>query len=298
MLDFRTCLIWALLWALLAGCSGGTSSYPVDAADGFADNDGIDQSNDDAMVSDLASDQDGSAYPDFGADHSTEAYENDDTDEDLDDGGSDLDDGDSAIHDAADIEQDGNNPCSSYTPPAGTPGVLLTFDELNDDALVTDRYASRGVLFSTTQPAGPRTYGLFGSPVSEPNYLVGEREDPDTNPSTEYGNNRPALPIELTFVDSRDPRCPGTTSSLTLQVVYPNQGNITRLDAYALDGSLITTQTVVVDPQSFAAPLLVQAPSGIHRAVVIFDGTGTGGTFEDNAGIDNIQFAPVRAPGM
>jgi hypothetical protein len=52
---------------------------------------------------------------------------------------------------------------------------------------------------------------------------------------------------------------------------------------------------IIGDSLAPGKTLTLSSASGIHRVVVLFDPIGTGGLFEDSAGIDDVQFEPVVA---
>jgi hypothetical protein len=175
-------------------------------------------------------------------------------------------------------------------------GGLIQFDELPNLTVVHDQYLSLGLRLSSPSAAGaPVIFATFESPVSAPNFLVGEDESTDTNPGVEYGNNAPALSITMTFVVPGDPAKDAITTSVSFAEVYSNTGNVTRAEGYDAAGNLVASAKITGDTLTPGQILTLSSSSGIHRAVVVFDAAGAGGIFEDTAGIDDVQFDPVMA---
>ena len=181
----------------------------------------------------------------------------------------------------------------------GTPDdevVVIHFDDFPDHTIITDQYSSSGVVFASAGPeGGPSTYSVFTSPVTAPNYLLGEYEGEDLNPGPEYGNNEVALPIDLLFVDPADPTRHATTTSVTFNEVFTNKNAVTRADAYNLAGELVATDEFLGVLSSASHILQVTWPRGIASVVVTFNAPGsTTAEFEDHAGIDRVEFPAVR----
>lgn len=186
----------------------------------------------------------------------------------------------------------GGGGCSSS--PVG--GGDIHFDELANLAIVDDHYLSLGVQFSAPSTAGaPLVFGMFASPASPPNFLIGEDESADLNPGFEHGNNTPALPITMTFVVPGDPSKKAITPSVSFREIFSNTGNVTRAEGYDASENLVASAEIIGDSLAPGKTLTLSSASGIHRVVVLFDAIGTGGLFEDSAGIDDVQFEPVVA---
>lgn len=180
-------------------------------------------------------------------------------------------------------------PCAS--------GYIIFFEGIADNTPIGDQFAAQGVLFSSPGPLGmPVVYGVFPSPVTPQNCLVGEYEHPDTNPGPEYGNNATALPITITFVDPLNPERPAWTTTVSLYVVWTNVGNVTRADAYDIEDALVDTVEITGLAGVLSNPLHLASAQGIHRVVVTFNAEGSQGDFEDNSGIDNLDFGPLEVP--
>ena len=173
-------------------------------------------------------------------------------------------------------------------------GGAINFDELAANTAVRDQYAQLGVIFTSEGGGpGPYVYGVFPSNGSPPNFLTGDDESVDTNPNAETGNNKPALSIILTFVSVANPQEAATTTSFSTKAVGTNLGNFARADAYDLAGTKVGSAQITGTVA--AQTLSLSSVVGIHQVVVSFDKLGTGTFFEDNAGIDDVQFSAVTA---
>jgi hypothetical protein len=177
---------------------------------------------------------------------------------------------------------------------ANAASLTNSFEGFLHGTVLRDQLAAQGAIFSSPSAENaPTVYGFFPSPVSPPNYLIGENEgEIDLNPGGEFGNNRPALPITITFVDPVNPAVPGTTSFVSFQDVFVNLGSITRADAFGPDGELLLSQTRAGQGGTYTS-LFTLSHDGIHQVTVSFGVSGSTGAFEDHAGIDDLTFAPV-----
>lgn len=162
----------------------------------------------------------------------------------------------------------------------------LGFDDLPDATVVTDQYAARGVVFGSDGQA-PSTFGVFGSPASFRNYLVGEHEGTeDKNDSSEFGNGKPARDIVMRFVSGDGA---GATARVAMVITYLNVGSVARVQAMDAQGAVVAEATVTGRLGGFALPVEVRGAS-IARVRVRFERADG---FEDNAGIDDLSFDPV-----
>ncbi len=180
---------------------------------------------------------------------------------------------------------------SIFVVPVTVDAQTIGFDDVADGTTVADRYASSGVVFSGPGD-GPATFGVFGSPASFRNYLVGEHEGTeDKNDTSEFGNGKPAVEIGFRFVQE-DAKTPGVTSRVSLVIIYLNRGSRARIRALDVEG-LVLTETVVEGVLgAYAIPAELSA-TGIAAVRVTFERDKG---FEDNAGIDDLSFGPVVAP--
>lgn len=177
--------------------------------------------------------------------------------------------------------------------PANAALVTNSFDGYSHGTVLRDQLAGLGAIFSSPSAEdAPTVYGFFPSPVSPRNYLIGENEgEIDLNPSSEFGNNRSALPITITFVDPVNPAVPGITSFVSFRDVFVNLGSITRAEAFGPNGALLLSETRAGQGGRYTS-LFALSHEGIHQVTVSFGVSGST-AFEDHAGIDDITFATV-----
>lgn len=172
--------------------------------------------------------------------------------------------------------------------------ISIDFDSLPDGSAVQNQFASLGVVFSSPSASGaPVAYGFFPSHVSSPNYLLGENEGQvDLNPGLEFGNNQPAVPITITFVDAGNPAAPAFTDFVAFNDVFTNIGAVTRAQAFDLDGGLLSSQSRAGLGGSNSNLFSFSIP-GIHELVITFGAPGSV-IFEDFAAIDDLRFNTVE----
>jgi hypothetical protein len=167
----------------------------------------------------------------------------------------------------------------------------IGFDDVQDGTAIAAQYAGLGVVFEGVS-GGPFAFGVFGSPASFRNYLVGEHEGlEDKNDSSEYGNGRPAAGIDMRFVVG-DGKAPGVTSRVSMAIIYLNVGSRARVQAVGVSGETIAEEVVVGRLGAFAQKVELRGV-GIARVRVRFERDEG---FEDNAGIDDLSFDNVAAP--
>lgn len=176
---------------------------------------------------------------------------------------------------------------------ANAASVTNFFEGFSHGTVLRDQLAAVGAIFSSPSAENaPTVYGFFPSPVSRPNYLIGENEgEIDLNSGSEFGNNRLALPITITFVDPGNPAMPGITSFVSFRDVFVNLGSITRADAFDPNGALLLSETWAGKGGGYTS-LFSLSHDGIHQVTVSFGVPGST-RFEDHAGIDDLTFAPV-----
>lgn len=166
---------------------------------------------------------------------------------------------------------------------------VLGFDELAEATVLDKQYVKHGVQFTSGGAKGPAVFGVFGSPASFRNFLVGEHEGTeDKNDTSEYGNGKPAVSIGMTFVT---PNGPGVTTRVAMKIIYLNVGSTATVRAYGVDGAVVAESVVEGKLGAFSQPVEVKA-EGIARVEVSF---GRPDGIEDNAGIDDLFFHPVTA---
>jgi len=189
---------------------------------------------------------------------------------------------DGILPDAPDV------PADACVPATGGGGTI-NFDQFAEGTVVKDQFTAMGIVFSSAHPSGGlHPYNQFTSPASPPTYVTGDDETTDVTPGPEFGNDVQALPITLTFVDPSTPANPGTTTSVGLREIFTNIDNVVTAKAFDPADNMVDMATATGDSLSPGKLLELAAPA-IRRVTIEWATT----PFEDNAGIDDVTFAPV-----
>lgn len=125
-----------------------------------------------------------------------------------------------------------------FNSPTPSNVTYVNFDGFPDDTLLTNQYASQGVVFDgvsyiQTSP--------FPSPIesSPPGWVTTNSGDPSTG--------GPVGPISGQFVDSNFPHGPATTDCVALRAIFVSATNQTKLEAFDINGDSLGFDTLLND---------------------------------------------------
>jgi len=167
----------------------------------------------------------------------------------------------------------------------------LDFETLTEGQRVADAFAEKGVSFFAGG-SEPVIANATGSPASGRVYVAGDHEAVDDNPTEERGNDVPAPPVTFWLHEPGEPDRPAITDVVRMQLVWVNETSVSRVEAYAPDGTRIFQQDYPGAGGEQTQSVCILADD-IHRVVARF-GPGTpDGPMEDNAGVDVVELGPI-----
>ena len=168
--------------------------------------------------------------------------------------------------------------------------ALITFDEVGAGTIITNRYASLGVVFSIDHPtAQPITAaGQVGEQaISPPNWLTNDF-DPTFSPQQT---------LRATFVDPDDGVSPATTTTVSFTYISDRKG-AGRLEAYDAIGNLLD-QSISVMGEDVPAGQVTPGPAGDEEETLSVSATDISYVLiypELDVLVDNFTFAAQPVP--